>query len=142
MLKSIIEDNKKISEVNNSKILACYDGSKNAGRALDEAIKIATVFEGILIVLNVLESKDTEGKKWQLLDDIEGSKLMDANVDYELRMEESKEIAQTINMIAEVEGFDLIVIGKKGNSVVHTRPYGSITEKVLSTAPCSVLIIP
>lgn len=37
-------------------------------------------------------------------------------------------------------GFDLIVMGTRGKKGPHTLPLGSVASKVISLAPCSVLV--
>jgi nucleotide-binding universal stress UspA family protein len=124
------------------KVLVGYDGSDYAKRALDQAIVITKALGGTITVLNVFDLIDTEDKGLRMLDEIEKEKLKNAGVDYELRMEDSDQIAYTLCKIAEDEGFDLIAIGRKGESIVHTWLYGSVADKVFSSAPCPVLIVP
>jgi len=124
------------------KVLVGYDGSDYAKRAIDQAIVITKALGGTITVLNVFDIINTEEKGSMMLDDIEKDKLKDAGVDYELRMEGSDQIAYTLCKIAEDEGFDLIAIGRKGDSIVHTWLYGSVADKVFSAATCPVLIVP
>jgi len=124
------------------KILVGYDGSDYAKRALDQAISISKALEGTITVLNVFDLIESEAKGLRMLDDIEKVKLKDAGVDYELRVEGSDKIAYTLCKIAEDENYDLIAIGRKGDSIVRTWLYGSVADKVFSAAPCPVLIAP
>ena len=124
------------------KILAGYDGSNNAARALDEAINIAKAFKGTITVLTVFDPSNTEAKGLKLLDEVERTKLKKAGVKYELRTEGSEEIAYTICKIAEAEGFDLIAIGRKGVGIIHTWLYGSVADKVFNATPCPILVVP
>lgn len=124
------------------KVLVGYDGSDYAKRALDQAIVITIALGGTITVLNVFDLIDTEAKALRMLDDIEKDKLKDAGVDYELRTEGSDNIAYTLCTIAENERFDLIAIGRKGESVFHAWLYGSVAEKIFAAATCPVLIAP
>ena len=124
------------------KILVGYDGSDYAKRALDQAISISKALEGTITVLNVFDLIESTAKGLRMLDDIEKVKLKDAGVDYELRVEGSDKIAYTLCKIAEDENYDLIAIGRKGDSIVRTWLYGSVADKVFSAAPCPVLIAP
>lgn len=133
---------KNLATVKDMKILAGYDGSNNAERALDEAINVAKAFKGTITVLTVFDPLDTEAKGLKLLDDIEKTKLEKAGVNYELRTAGSEEIAYTICKIAKAEGFDLIAIGRKGVGIVHTWLYGSVADKVFNATPCPILIVP
>lgn len=49
--------------------------------------------------------------------------------------------AQEILRIAEQEGFDLIVIGAKGHSLLDKLLVGSVCETVMHHAACPVLVI-
>lgn len=124
------------------KLLVGYDGSNYAKRALDQAIVIVKAFGGAITVLNVFDIIDTEAKGLRKLDEIEKGKLKDAGVDYTLRMEGGDQIAYTICKIAEDEDFDLIAIGRKGESVFHAWLYGSVAEKIFAVATCPVLVVP
>jgi len=124
------------------KVLVGYDGSDYAKKALDQAIVITKAFGGTITVLNVFDLIDTEAKGLRMLNDIEKDKLKDAGVDYKLRMEGSDQIAYTLCKIAESEDFDLIAIGRKGDSVFHAWLYGSVAEKIFAVAVCPVLVVP
>lgn len=51
------------------------------------------------------------------------------------------ETAKTITSVAEHDECDLIVMGSKGKSDIEGLLVGSVTHKVLHTAPCPVLIV-
>lgn len=51
------------------------------------------------------------------------------------------ETAKTITSIAEHDECDLIVMGSKGKSDIEGLLVGSVTHKVLHTAPCPVLVV-
>ena len=55
-----------------------------------------------------------------------------------LRGEPYKEIIKT----AKIGAFDLIVIGNRGFSKIKRFFLGSVTNRVISEAPCPVLVIP
>jgi len=95
------------------KILVGYDDSDCVRKALDEVIKIAKAFSGTVTVLNVFEPIYTETGGLEMLEWIETLKIINSNVKYNLRIEGSEEIAYTICKIDKIEGFNLIVIGKR-----------------------------
>ncbi|MBU1002634.1 MAG: universal stress protein [Proteobacteria bacterium] len=49
--------------------------------------------------------------------------------------------AQVIVEVAEIEGFDLIVMGSRGLGGVQGLLLGSVTHKVLQVAPCPVTVV-
>ena len=51
------------------------------------------------------------------------------------------EIYEKILDIAKDENFDLIVMGNRGFSKIKRFFVGSVTQKVISEAPCPVLVI-
>ena len=93
-------------------------------------------------MLNVFDIIDIEAKGLKKLDDIEKDKLKDAGVGYKLRMEGSDQIAYTLCKIAEDEGFDLIAIGRKGESVFNAWFYEAVGEKIFAAATYPVLVVP
>jgi nucleotide-binding universal stress UspA family protein len=49
--------------------------------------------------------------------------------------------AERIINYAEIENFDLIVIGTHGHTGLDKMLFGSVAEKVIKLAPCPVLTI-
>jgi nucleotide-binding universal stress UspA family protein len=62
-----------------------------------------------------------------------------ANV--EVVVEESPSPADAIVAYAEKHGIDLIVIGNKGAGAVERFLIGSVSSKVVTHAPCSVMVV-
>ena len=48
--------------------------------------------------------------------------------------------ADEIVKVAEEEGVDLIVLGT-GKNIVDKRLLGSVSEKVVHSAPCTILLV-
>ena len=66
--------------------------------------------------------------------------LMQANVKAELLLWEG-DLADEILRAAREEGFDLIVVGHRGLSPLKAFLLGSVSNRVVSHAPCSVLVV-
>ncbi|GAB4262629.1 MAG: universal stress protein [Deferrisomatales bacterium] len=66
--------------------------------------------------------------------------LREAGVPVEERLLEG-DPAKNILTVAAVEGCDLIVMGSRGLSDLEGLLLGSVSHKVLSSAPCPVLIV-
>ena len=66
--------------------------------------------------------------------------LKDAGVKATLLLQEG-DPAEEIIRTAQEEGFDLIVVGHRGLSPVKAFLVGSVSNRVVSHAPCSVLVV-
>ncbi len=61
-------------------------------------------------------------------------------VDAEIIVRDGKPAPEILKIIRE-KGVDLVVMGYSGKSIVSKLLIGSVSEKVASTAPCSVIIV-
>jgi len=144
------------------KILLATDGSESAEAALDFLLSFpfpkhseVTVFT--VVDKNVLEVRETERldeHHRRILQEAEES-LLDAGAQLLAhgveRLQEagwacSSEVrighpAREIVQAAEAAGVELVVVGFKGTTGVRRFLLGSVSERVLRYAPCSVLLI-
>jgi universal stress protein A len=151
-----------------SKILVALDRSDDAGRAALKAIEIAKPSNAKVVLFHSIEHRSTdilpsiavpvglpsspmfayetlredrkvEGKK--LLD--ETKKIFDrANILTETRLIFSESPEDYISRTIDEEGFDLIILGCKGEHSFPKRVMmGTIPQKVLNNASCDVLIV-
>ena len=138
-----------------SKLLIPVDGSENSLRALDHAIYLAKKTGSNITVMNVIENPPTvyvESQK--LLNDLianfraESAKILDKckqiaeknDVKIETVMGEG-DAASTIVGYAQKGDFDTIIIGRRGLGRFKEMVLGSISNKVLHNAKCSVIIV-
>ena len=138
-----------------SKILVPVDGSENSLRALDHAIYLAKKTGSNITVMNVIENPPTvyvESQK--LLNDLianfraESANILDKckqiaekyDVKIETVMGEG-DAASTIVGYAQKGDFDTIIIGRRGLGRFKEMVLGSISNKVLHNAKCSVMIV-
>lgn len=138
-----------------SKILVPVDGSDNSFRALDHALYLAKKLGSSVTAMHVIENPPTvyvESQK--LLNDImdkyriEASKVLDkckqqaekSGVKIETVIAEG-DAASNITGYAHKEGFDIIVIGSRGLGRFKEMVLGSVSNKVLHHAKCSLLIV-
>ena len=138
-----------------SKILVPVDGSNNSLRALDHAIYLANKIDAHLTAMNVVDTPPTvyiESQK--LLDDLlanfrsEAAKILDQ---YEKEAAKSGvkiekvilegDAASNIVGFAQKGAFDTIIIGRRGLGRFKAMVLGSVSNKVLQHARCSVLIV-
>ena len=138
-----------------SKLLVPVDGSENSFRALDHAIFLAKIAAASVTAIHVIENPPTVYIESQrLLDDLlasyrsESAKVLDkcqqkAEVGG-VRLEKvvsQGDVALSITTYARTGNFDLIVIGTRGLGRFKEIVLGSISNKVLQHAKCSVLIV-
>ena len=138
-----------------SKILVPVDGSDNSFRALDNAIFLAKSTGASVTAIHVIENPPTvyvESQK--LLNGLlanyrtESAKVLDkckqiadkSGVKLETVITEG-DAASSIAGYAHKEGFDLIIIGGRGLGRFKEMVLGSVSNKVLHHAKCSVLMV-
>jgi nucleotide-binding universal stress UspA family protein len=143
-------------------VLVAVDGSDNADRAVEMAADLAKERGARLTILTVLprydlpeELKDLAGsehiegspmRQWELV----GERLVDAARDRALEGRGGLSIkeqvvggepAESILDVARRGGVDLVVIGSRGLGRLEGLLMGSVSQKVVSLAPMSVLVV-
>jgi nucleotide-binding universal stress UspA family protein len=144
------------------KILLPTDGSKYAEKAAEHAIWIASKSGAEIIVLNVIETSSLvglpaedlivriremlkeEGRRSlerisELVTERE-EEQMKTDIKITLKTEEGSPADSIIKTI-EKENVDLVVMGTSGKHGLDRFLLGSVTEKVVRSAPCSVLAV-
>jgi len=129
------------------KILLAYDGGEPARHALDTAAELALKFGATLSVVSVVPVHPGRAPvdPW---DDstVHAQELVEARhllqergVEADL-MEPAGDPAKTIEHIAAEGGFDTIVLGSRGLSMVGRALQGSVSEHVATHAAATVVI--
>jgi nucleotide-binding universal stress UspA family protein len=137
------------------KILAALDQSNYATLVLKKAMEIAAKEGAELTALTISNAPFTNLYLGELsgefLDRIrqgveesvqrikDQAKAAQAKV--EVVVQESPSPAEAIVEYAEKNGVDLIVIGNKGAGAVERFLIGSVSSKVVSHSPCSVMVV-
>jgi nucleotide-binding universal stress UspA family protein len=130
-----------------SDLLVCIDGSENAIKALDYAIKLAEKMASKITLLHVLDRKlqnffpDLAKEMGERL----LSNALDEVGDGELEVDRRLEFGVPSDIIveaAEKGNHDLIVLGRKGLGNVRRFLLGSVSDDVSHKAKSSVLIVP
>lgn len=136
------------------KILVPVDGSDSSKKGLEMAIAIAAASKATLTVLEIIEEfgplpgyyeSAPPGKdrvKWiseQRFEKVHPI-LEKTDVKWDRRVEEGY-AADTICDIAAKEKYDLIVIGSRGLSAIGRFLVGSVSDRVVHHAPCSVTVV-
>jgi nucleotide-binding universal stress UspA family protein len=138
-----------------SKILVPVDGSEYSLRALDTAIYLAKKIDANLTGMHVIENLPTvyvESQK--VLNDLlakyraESENILDkckqiaekSGVKIETVIAEG-DAASNIVVYARNGGFDTIIMGSRGVGRFKEMVLGSVSNKVLHHAKCSVMIV-
>ena len=136
------------------KVLVPVDGSESSKKALEMALAIAKASKAKLTVLEVVEDfgplpgyyeaapPGEERTRWvaeQRFEKIHPP-LDETEVEWEREVVDGY-AAEKICEIAEKGNFDLIVIGSRGLNPVARFLIGSVSDRVVHHAPCSVTIV-
>jgi nucleotide-binding universal stress UspA family protein len=136
------------------KVLVAYDGSKPSKKALDSAAEFAAKYGADLVLVSVTESVCPIGisqEECATMNDIlerETEKLVESiKQDLQKKALKVKTLfrkgspADEIVKLAEKEGADVIVIGSHGRHGAKKFFLGSVSSRVATHAPCSVLLV-
>ena len=143
------------------RILVATDGSEAADRAVEFAARLAKENKADLKILHVINPQNMamdqlkEYARWEhiplgeVLNTFAEEKLLAAKK-YAERFGASVvktecpygEIAETIIETAKNDRVDMIVVGKRGRGRLSGLILGSVSQKVVSVAPCAVVVVP
>jgi nucleotide-binding universal stress UspA family protein len=144
-----------------TRILVATDGSEGADRAVDYAAHRAKVDGAELLIVNVIGGYGLPDKvtrafshaqhAWleELLQSLSAQMLTkardrarSAGAGAILLESRSGDPAQTIIDVAREKAADVIVVGKRGTGRVTGLLLGSVSQKLVSLAPCPVTVVP
>ncbi len=139
------------------KILVPIDGSENSMKAIEKAIELGEQNDNAKILLltvvnsqkdnpyiidqdytSELSIKNIENGKRILADGVNLTRNYNGVVETMLR---NGDIAENIIDVAEDDGYDLIIMGRRGMSISARSLLGSVSNKVLNYANKSVLVV-
>jgi nucleotide-binding universal stress UspA family protein len=131
------------------KILLAYDGSAGARRALELVLRLVGPEDGVTVVsiaegiplfghAGTLPSPEQEAERDRRLADAE-SALRERGVSVSLAPR-AGDPATAILDVAEKDAFELIAMGTRGLGTAERWLIGSVSDKVLHHARCSVLV--
>jgi nucleotide-binding universal stress UspA family protein len=134
------------------KILVAFDGSESARRAFGMALEIAEPIGAEIIVASVARPPEPATM-------VETTAMIEtATEHFEQQFSELRSQAQARGLTARTkvvvghpaeqiihaaaeEEADMIVMGHRGKSMIQRWLLGSVSKRVISYAPCSVLIV-
>ena len=120
------------------RVLAAYDGSAHASRALHEAIELAQAGNMTLTLLTI-DEKGRHMDMQQVSDD--GLRLARAHDMEATGIVAKGYVMETILQQADKTGTDLIVIGAQGHSRIHEMLLGSTTMQLIAKSDLPVLLV-
>jgi nucleotide-binding universal stress UspA family protein len=112
------------------KILVAHDGSESAYRALERAVTLAEHGASVSVVTVGQPHKLALAKAILAVNGIEARTV-----------ERKGDPASMILDQAEKENADVIVTGTRGRNAVQRWLRGSVSSRVLSHAPCDVVVV-
>lgn len=135
-----------------NKLLVAFDGSKQAQKAFEMALDIATKYSAKLMVLSVARPPEPP-----VAVEMEAV-LESATEHYEEHFKRMKELVQALGIeakfevrvghpaeqivhVANEERADAIVMGHRGESFLQRWLLGSVAKRVLSYAHCTVIVV-
>ena len=139
-------------------IMVATDGSSGAKRAIDVAAGLARALAGDLLIATVADSQleeeaqqfaRVEGNIGDVLEALAAKTLRDAEARarhlgvsrIELRTG-SGDVAQSLIDIAAGNSVEMIVLGRRGRGQLAGLLLGSVSQKLVSLAPCAVTVVP
>lgn len=134
------------------RILIAFDGSDPAKRAFRRALEMARLYEARLFSLAVAQLPEPAAmvESTALLEQVaehfekdfaeQQAEAEAAGVELETQTVVGHVAEQIVHFAAEHQ-IDLIVMGHRGKSLIQRWLLGSVSKRVLSYAPCSVLVV-
>ncbi len=133
------------------KILIAHDGSPDADRAFETALDLAALAGAKLEVVSVatppepptrVETEAALEAATQHYEEMYESLRRRASaqgVSLETRVLAGHAAEQILRLAADI-GADLVVVGHRGHSTIRQWIFGSTSRRVVTHAPCSVLV--
>lgn len=134
-----------------STILLATDLTAASGEATERAIDLAARLGARLLVVNVLETRRLAGagshdrvdqaraeREARLVELVRTARAAGANAEF---LVWTGDPGVSISAAAEAEGADLIVVGTRGRSGAERMLLGSVSDQVVRSAGCPVLVV-
>jgi len=139
-------------------VMVATDGSKAANRAVDVAAEITRALAGDLLIATVADSileeearqlARAEGSVGDALEVLTTQTLKAAEdrarhlgiTGIDLRSG-SGEVAQSLMNIVTSSSVEMLVLGRRGRGQLAGLLLGSVSQKLVSLAPCPVVVVP
>ncbi|MGA8439056.1 MAG: universal stress protein [Candidatus Sulfotelmatobacter sp.] len=134
------------------RLLVGYDGSPESDKAVDVAFSLAECVDSTVLIFSVARPPEpsTSVELEAVLDDArehyeEGfKKIVEKARGHRLEVQTAMAVGHPAEQIihrAEKDGIDLIILGRRGRSMIVRMMLGSVSERVLRYAHCPVMVV-
>jgi nucleotide-binding universal stress UspA family protein len=134
------------------KLLVGYDGSSQSEKAVDIAFSLAETLDATVLVFAVARPPEpsTSVELEAVLDDAkehfeEGfKKVVERARTHGVEVKTDMAVGHPAEQIihrAEADGIDLIILGRRGRSMISRMMLGSVSERALRYAHCPVMVV-
>ncbi|MGY3393152.1 nucleotide-binding universal stress UspA family protein [Bradyrhizobium sp. USDA 3311] len=140
------------------RIMVATDGSSGADRAVDVAAEIAKALSANLLIVTVADSLAFEQAQQMVRAEGSTGDVLEAMTTQMLKTAEARardlgasqielqvgwgDITRSLIDIARGGSVEMIVVGRRGRGQLAGLLLGSVSQKLVSLAPCAVIVVP
>src|SRR6516165_5452298 len=141
-----------------TRIMVATDGSGGASRAVDVAAELAKALACDLLIATVADNLLGEEVRQLAHGPVSAGDLLKSLTDQTLRAAEARarqlgvfrievrtawgDVTQSLLDIAASHSAKMVVVGRRGRGQLAGWLLGSISQKLVSLAPCAVVVVP
>lgn len=139
-------------------IMVAADGSSGADRAVDVAAEVARAVSGDLLIVTIADSMAFEEAHQMLRTEGSIGDVLEALTTQTLKAAEARarhlgvsqievrvgwgDVTRSVIDIAKGGSVEMIVVGRRGRGQLAKLLLGSVSQKLVSLAPCAVVVVP